>query len=524
MKMFLQARLERLRSSPRPLGGEGKGVRGSAGQYFRSRSASVCASLTLLIRYFGIAILAITLGQINSTGQSSSNNAGGAQVRGEILDAGGQVFNVKAYGAKGDGKADDTSAIQAAINAAGQGIVYFPPGTYLYSTLTVSGGSSGTIKTSLIGTGSNATTLRQKSAIGVGVDYCWAPPYQGGTIRGIRFDTTAGPPGSVALHIEDSTGWTIRDNSFVGTGANKDIGIEFENRRGFNERHQVMDNQFFEDDPSIKFLQDPGDRAGLSFAYLYIVRDHFQIPSGGIGLLADGGNAGNAYFYSSRIDLHANFDASTGHLIMLQNKLAAQHLIVRLQAENGGDGVCTDSTSALGGGSTMWVTMGKGADYCPGAAVDAAGPLGGMADSGISNWNGTGSGVSMWPIGEVSTPPETNGPVFSYFGAAVGPNLISPFVTMYANPGNAFTIGTIGYGSNLSHMSPVASVDSSGNGSFAGGIYLGSATKSTATVSWTHGAAVPSGACSNGSLYSNTAGSRGSTLYVCVSGKWVDVE
>jgi len=42
--------------------------------------------------------------------------------------------NVKNAGAVGNGIADDTAAIQAAITAAENGAVYFPPGTYLIST------------------------------------------------------------------------------------------------------------------------------------------------------------------------------------------------------------------------------------------------------------------------------------------------------------------------------------------------------------------------------------------------------
>jgi hypothetical protein len=67
----------------------------------------------------------------------SGNTEPSGTFTGTVLDLNGQVFNVKnpAYngGAIGNGTADDTVAIQAAINAAftaGGGTVYLPPGIY----------------------------------------------------------------------------------------------------------------------------------------------------------------------------------------------------------------------------------------------------------------------------------------------------------------------------------------------------------------------------------------------------------
>lgn len=50
-------------------------------------------------------------------------------------------FNVKSFGANGDGTTDDTAAVQAAFNAAdfaGGGVVYFPVGTYILSSILIS--------------------------------------------------------------------------------------------------------------------------------------------------------------------------------------------------------------------------------------------------------------------------------------------------------------------------------------------------------------------------------------------------
>jgi hypothetical protein len=54
----------------------------------------------------------------------------------------GDVYNVKRFGATGDGTTDDTSSIQSAIdacNAAGGGTVFAPPGTYSITSIIVPG-------------------------------------------------------------------------------------------------------------------------------------------------------------------------------------------------------------------------------------------------------------------------------------------------------------------------------------------------------------------------------------------------
>lgn len=72
----------------------------------------------------------------------------------------GLFFNVRAtaYGAKGDGVADDTSAIQAALTAANAfpgGVVFFPGGTYrITSALTVPG------LVSIMGAGASASKIQ----------------------------------------------------------------------------------------------------------------------------------------------------------------------------------------------------------------------------------------------------------------------------------------------------------------------------------------------------------------------------
>jgi len=76
----------------------------------------------------------------------------------------GPVFNVSAFGAKGDGTTDDSAAILAAVSARqalGQGTVYFPEGIYVLSTAItlVSGDTLHGTKGSVIKTNSSNATI-----------------------------------------------------------------------------------------------------------------------------------------------------------------------------------------------------------------------------------------------------------------------------------------------------------------------------------------------------------------------------
>lgn len=117
-------------------------------------------------------------------------------------DKAGQVFNVLAYGAVGDGSTDDSSAIASAITAcknAGGGIVLFPQTTASYaiaSQITVGDGTSTTLSTyhgvQLIGVGSSRLTATVTSQA---VKLLWT----GSTSTSNNMIKLAGPIGGVKI-------------------------------------------------------------------------------------------------------------------------------------------------------------------------------------------------------------------------------------------------------------------------------------------------------------------------------------
>lgn len=116
-------------------------------------------------------------------------------------------YNVKKYGALGDGNTDDTVAIQAALNAAasaGGGVVYLPAATYVISNITLD------TNVTLCGAGW-ATILQAKSGTtGYLIALTQPSTSRQVTIRDLALLTPYG--GAAAGHILlDNTGWAGGD-------------------------------------------------------------------------------------------------------------------------------------------------------------------------------------------------------------------------------------------------------------------------------------------------------------------------
>lgn len=87
------------------------------------------------------------------------NITGTITATGDMVWAGPDIFNVKDYGALGDGSTNDSTAINAAIaaiNAAGKGTLLFPDGVYLMN----SAPTTITVPVSVVGYGMGTSKLR----------------------------------------------------------------------------------------------------------------------------------------------------------------------------------------------------------------------------------------------------------------------------------------------------------------------------------------------------------------------------
>jgi hypothetical protein len=128
-----------------------------------------------------------------------------------LAQAAGKVFNVKEFGAKGDGVSDDTGAVQAAINAAPNGAtISFPRGTYNVANFVVKNRSG----LSFVGEGQNSLIRQKSGAPRIAI-------FEGSrdiVISKLAFDANGVTSyGGVVFYA--ATGVRIEDNTFIDSVA-----------------------------------------------------------------------------------------------------------------------------------------------------------------------------------------------------------------------------------------------------------------------------------------------------------------
>lgn len=114
---------------------------------------------------------------VNTSGNNYSNSS----------SSGNDIVNVKSFGAKGDGKTDDTEAIQKAIDSSNNQIIYFPTGRYYVGSLKIKNNTKLTsLNESLQYSGeASSVVLKAKPNTQAIID---TKNTSGFTIEGITFD------------------------------------------------------------------------------------------------------------------------------------------------------------------------------------------------------------------------------------------------------------------------------------------------------------------------------------------------
>lgn len=415
---------------------------------------------------------------IGTTAAPNFLRLGGGTMTGPIVgfeDKGGQVFNVKAYGAKGDGVTDDTTAIQAAITAAEAapgGEVSLPPGTYKTSAvLTVD-----LNKCSLIGVGSAGVTIAPTSSL-VG-DVLRVTPatfntnVQAGILAGFTVDGTSTGTGAVGIHYGDLIGGLWDDVVVQNFSGISQVGIHMDNVTDWTER--TVWGRVSTKNCTTHILFDVNGGTA-SFGYTHIHDLAMTVAATQVGFKAQAA----ASLYNSVVNTRGNVNGGAGNTakwIWLTGNSLITHSLGNITGEQ---------------------TTGSGATALQ---VDAGSTLSLTGVVELSTFAGDTLAGTVYLVGWVNTPAYGWGGGGTPFAVQGGP---AHFSGQINGAGNIVAAGSL-----ISTF----------------GVQPGNNTIPGANL-WSGSGAPAAGLGSNGDYYfrTDTPGTANQRLYVKSAGSWVGI-
>jgi parallel beta-helix repeat protein len=197
----------------------GKNKQQAEGQMVASKLPSQFAEPTYGLPFIVIAAASALLALQLQSGYAQN---AGEQVTGPIPDKGGQVVNVKTYGAVGDGVTNDTAAFNKALAACavGGGTCLVPEGTYLISA---SGISTGRHRPSVL-SGVHLTGAGRRASIlkiaGMPTDNFLPCEGDNWSVENLTFDMGDYTPASVGFAAIGCRGnhWRVANCAIIKSG------------------------------------------------------------------------------------------------------------------------------------------------------------------------------------------------------------------------------------------------------------------------------------------------------------------
>ncbi len=162
----------------------------------------------------------------------------------DALRDGNGWYNVKSYGAAGDGVTNDTEAVQNAVDAAGNGTVFFPPGNYLVDSINVGYGTGSTRTPNLRGAGSvsygsgqtsHLIAALNKPVLTIDIDVGYP---EGGIIEGLYITGSNSPyfTNQHGIVFQGPADYMVRDCYIYQMGG---WGIKFDTDLGHIHNHVI---------------------------------------------------------------------------------------------------------------------------------------------------------------------------------------------------------------------------------------------------------------------------------------------